>query len=238
MCPRDGNCLTPMHNPDFGVAIEGARAAHAEHLLATLEPPNASRTAKSWLGQLGWAPTNAARRASMTSEMAPASASGDRTLGVCPPRKARDLVNTGGISGACGCGCELLGEQSFSVRDQVPPKGAHDFRQAFEGPKMGLASISIFGEDRDCQVSDISPALPGHRPASQGGFRVSGVFILRIRDSPDVRFRLVRDSRQRALGCVEGNLQSDIEPSPVFGGRPGLLNAGRARSCLTVELPS
>src|SRR5271165_2709801 len=46
------------------------------------------------------------------------------------PRQAGDLVNGGGTSGGCCSGCELIGEHSFSVRDQVPPKGAHDFRQS------------------------------------------------------------------------------------------------------------
>jgi hypothetical protein len=43
-----------MHDPDLGIAIEGYRAAHTEHLLATLDCPDASRTGKSWLERLGW----------------------------------------------------------------------------------------------------------------------------------------------------------------------------------------
>jgi hypothetical protein len=43
----------PMHDPNLDVAIEGYRAAHAEHLLARLDRPNASRTGKSWLERLG-----------------------------------------------------------------------------------------------------------------------------------------------------------------------------------------
>jgi hypothetical protein len=45
-----------------------------------------------------------------------------------------------------------------------------------------------FGEDRPRQRFDLSPALLGHRPASSGGFRVSG-------SSPNQRFKA--DSRKR-----------------------------------------
>jgi hypothetical protein len=44
---------------------------------------------------------------------------------------------------------------------------------------MGLASISIFGEDRDCQISDTSPALPDTGPPHKAGFVFLG-FVLRI----------------------------------------------------------
>jgi hypothetical protein len=68
-------------------------------------------------------------------------------------------------------------------------------------PKMALASDTIFGVYRGCHTYRYSPALPGHRPASQGGFRVSGASIAPYTKSgairPNVRYRLVRDSRQR-----------------------------------------
>jgi hypothetical protein len=83
------------------------------------------------------------------------------------PRQAGHLVNGGSVPRS-GSGCsELIGEHSFSVRDQVPPKGAHDFDKAPLQPKMALASDRIFG---DMRVADAftSPALPGHRAALLG----------------------------------------------------------------------
>src|SRR5260370_21506593 len=66
------------------------------------------------------------------------------TLGVRPPREASDLVNGGGVSGDCRSSRELICEHSFSVRDQVPPKGAHDFRQSFAAAKNGSCNDSVF----------------------------------------------------------------------------------------------
>src|SRR5271165_6304179 len=58
------------------------------------------------------------------------------TFGVRPPCQASDLVNGVGASGGGGGRMELFGEHSFSVRDQVPPKGAHDFRQSSARPQQ------------------------------------------------------------------------------------------------------
>ena len=100
---------------------------------------------------------------------------GDLTLGVRSPSQASDLVNGGGISGGCGGGMELFGEHSFSVRDQGPAEGRARFQAKLRrSPKMALASIQIFGEYRDCQIT-IFPGLAGTPARLKGGFRVSGV---------------------------------------------------------------
>jgi hypothetical protein len=52
-------------------------------------------------------------------------------LGVGAPELAGEFVQDGGRAGAVGGFEELISEHGFSVRDQVPPKGAHDFRQSF-----------------------------------------------------------------------------------------------------------
>jgi hypothetical protein len=71
-------------------------------------------------------------------------------LGVRPPGQAGDLVNGVGVPRSRrGC-CELIGEHSFSVRGQAPPKGAHDFRQSSAAAKKALATIQFFGEYRIC----------------------------------------------------------------------------------------
>jgi len=71
------------------------RAAHAEHLLATLQPPGRPRA-----GFAGPFPTNAAH-----GPLWPRNGSsfrvGDLSFGGRSPRPASDLINGGGISGGC-----------------------------------------------------------------------------------------------------------------------------------------
>jgi hypothetical protein len=44
----------------------------------------------------------------------------------------------------------------------------------------GLASIQILGEIQNCQVTEISPGLPGHRPAFKAGFVFLGLEKLHV----------------------------------------------------------
>jgi len=64
------------------------------------------------------------------------------------PRQAGDLVHGVGVSGGCSSGCELVGEHSFSVRDQGPAEGARMLQTRLRrSPKRGLhwAAISEIG---------------------------------------------------------------------------------------------
>ena len=92
------------------------------------------------------------------------------------PSQTGDFVHGSGISGGRGGGMELFGEHSFSVRDQVPPKGAHDFRQGSATAQKGLARIKFSGRIGLPDL-DISPALPGHRPAFKAGFVFLGFSV-------------------------------------------------------------
>jgi hypothetical protein len=107
---------------------------------------------------------------------------GDLTLGVRSPRQASDRINGGGISGGCRSGMELFGEHRFSVRDQVPPKGARDFRQSSAAAKNGSCNDSVFRGVSGLRDHLIFPGLAGHRPALIGGFVVFwGSFSVRAR---------------------------------------------------------
>ena len=102
-----------------------------------------------------------------------------------------------GISGGCcGC-CELIGEHSFSVRDQGPAEGARTILgKAPPQPKMALATIQVFGDYRSCLDLDIPRLCRDTGPPSMAGSLFLGVRSPNRRESPNVRFRLVRDSRQ------------------------------------------
>jgi hypothetical protein len=52
----------------------------------------------------------------------------DLSFGVSAPQLASGFVQGGAVAGASGGREEMFGEHNFSVRDQVPPKSAHDFR--------------------------------------------------------------------------------------------------------------
>jgi hypothetical protein len=119
--------------------------------------------------------------------------------------QAGDLVNGGSVSGGCSGGRELFGEHSFSVRDQVPPKGAHDFRRSSAIAQNGACVGLNFRRGSGLPSSLIFPGSPGHRPPLRAVFVFLGVCSPNRRESPDVRFRLVRDSRQRALVSTRGS---------------------------------
>jgi hypothetical protein len=59
------------------------------------------------------------------------------TLAMSAPGQASDFVQGSAVASAGGGREQLFGEHSFSVRDQVPPKGAHDFRQSSAAAKNG-----------------------------------------------------------------------------------------------------
>jgi hypothetical protein len=117
-----------MHNPDFGIAVEGARAAYAEHLLATLEPPNASRTAKGWLGQLGWAFSNQ-RSPTGLYGLANGSRFSVRNLsfGVGSPQQASGFIQRRSRARSGCSSVELIGEHRSPFRD---PHARHASFQA------------------------------------------------------------------------------------------------------------
>ena len=103
--------------------------------------------------------------------MASASASSDLTLGMGAPGQAGDLVNGGGVSGGRRSGLELFGEHSFSVRDQVPPKGAHDFRQSSAAAKNGSCNGFRFSGSIGTATSlDIPRLCRDTGPPSLAGF--------------------------------------------------------------------
>jgi hypothetical protein len=62
------------------------------------------------------------------------------------------------------------------------PEGRPISGKARARRKKALASIQIFGKDRDCKVTSF-PGFAGHRPAFHGGFCVSRWAILRGRRS-------------------------------------------------------
>src|SRR5271169_5747700 len=88
---------------------------------------------------------------------------------------------------------------------KVPPKGAHDFRQSSAAAKNGSCNDSNFRGLSRLSRSRSSPALPGHRPAFIGGFRVSGLLTSpNQRDSRHAQETPEVDSRQRRSrpGCA------------------------------------
>jgi hypothetical protein len=76
------------------------------------------------------------------------------------PRQACDLVNGGSVPRSGGGCSELFGEHSFSVRDQVPPKGARDFRQSSAAAKNGSCIGSRFRGYEGCHTTSF-PRLAG-----------------------------------------------------------------------------
>ena len=64
---------------------------------------------------------------------------------------------------------------------------------------MALASDAIFGEYRGCHTFDIPRPCRDTGPPSLAGFVFLGVRSPNRRDSPDVRFPPVRESRQRGV---------------------------------------
>src|SRR5208337_656551 len=52
---------------------------------------------------------------------------------------------------------------------KVPPKGAHDLGQSSAAAKNGSCNDSDFRGVSVLPSNELSPALPGHRPASQAG---------------------------------------------------------------------
>jgi hypothetical protein len=52
------------------------------------------------------------------------------------------------------------------------PEGRPISGKAGARRKKALASIQIFGKDRDCHITNF-PGFAGHRPAFHGGFCVS-----------------------------------------------------------------
>jgi hypothetical protein len=59
----------------------------------------------------------------------------------------------------------------------VTRRRAVDSGKAGARRKKALASIQIFGKDRDCQITNF-PGFAGHRPAFHGGFCVSRWAVL------------------------------------------------------------
>jgi hypothetical protein len=62
-----------------------------------------------------------------------------------------------------------------------PAEGARRFGQSFAAAKKRLATIQIFGEYRDCDISDI-PRLAGTPARLIGGFCVSRASLLHVVD--------------------------------------------------------
>jgi hypothetical protein len=107
-----------------------------------------------------------------------------------PPCEACDLVNGGGISGSRSSSYELFSEHDFSVRDQVPPKGAHDFRQSFASPPIGgLHQMQFSGSIVIVQIYDIPRPCRDTGPPHKAGF----VFFLGFPQSPSGAIRAVRN---------------------------------------------
>jgi hypothetical protein len=96
-----------------------------------------------------------------------------------PPYQASGFVQRRSRACSGGSSLELFGEHRFSVRAQGPAEGRARFQAKLRyGPKLGLASILIFGEYRDCPDHDL-PRLCRTRPALMAGLLFLG-FVLRI----------------------------------------------------------
>jgi hypothetical protein len=74
---------------------------------------------------------------------------------------------------ACGF---VPGSVSRFIRPPIAGRPT-DFRQSESAAQKALASIRIFGKDRDYQVTSF-PGFAGHRPAFHGGFCVSKWAVL------------------------------------------------------------
>jgi hypothetical protein len=148
----------------------------------------------------------------------------DLTLGVSAPGQAGELVEGGGRA-APGDGFEkLVGEHSFSVRDQVPPNGAHDFRAKLRRSQNGSCNESVFrGVSRSPDLR-YSPALPDTGPPHKAGFVFLGSFSptqTQITSAP-ARKRLFSASRVN-----DGARDSQIGNCPLFQEVIGVALGGR-----------
>jgi hypothetical protein len=79
---------------------------------------------------------------------------------------------------SCGVRAAAMARVNWSVNIESAFRGATRRRAVDSGKagawrKKALASIQIFGKDRDCNVTNF-PGFAGHRPAFHGGFCVSG----------------------------------------------------------------
>jgi hypothetical protein len=121
---------------------------------------------------------------------------GDLTLSVRPPCEAGGFVQRRSRACPGGGGVELFGEHRISV--PRPARKACQFRQNISvAPQWGLRGSKFSGSINPPRF-DLSPACRDTGPALARGFVLLGFRFPNRRDSPDVRFRLVRDSRQRA----------------------------------------
>jgi hypothetical protein len=76
------------------------------------------------------------------------------TFAMSAPSQAGDFVQGSAVASAGGGREELFGEHSFSVRDQGPAEGARTISdKAPPQPKMALATIQVFGEYLDCDIT-------------------------------------------------------------------------------------
>jgi hypothetical protein len=138
---------------------------------------------------------------------------GQMALGVGAPKLAGELVQTGCSAGAGGCFEELIGEHGSPFREPACQGGRSG--NATPSPfKRAVDANQVFGEDRRCHTDDFSPALPGHRPASSGGFRVSGSLRLRI-SAESQRLKAAQetresDSRQRFVMRASGQSGEEV----------------------------
>jgi hypothetical protein len=97
---------------------------------------------------------------------APLDCRRDLSRGARVPKIVQDRGRAAPVDG----GLELVGEHSFSVRDQVPPKGARDFRQSSAVAENGSCNDSVFRRGSRCSDTDL-PGFAG-TPArlSKAGF--------------------------------------------------------------------
>jgi hypothetical protein len=119
----------------LGVAIEGARAAHAEHFLAVAS----------------YGPPEGRERLPRIASINPllGGATGLDSLRCGLRFVVGELASDKG--GPNGFQFFVVAiEHSFSVRDQVPPKGAHDFRQSSAAAKNGYCIGSRFRGYEGC----------------------------------------------------------------------------------------
>ena len=93
---------------------------------------------------------------------------------------------------------DFAAAHSFSVRDQVPPKGAHDFRQSIAIAPQGACVEQRFGGLSGSPDLQIFPGLPGHRAALMGRSSCFWGSVLPLaRESRRAQETPFGDSRQR-----------------------------------------
>ena len=179
---ESGQTERPMHDPDLGVAVEGAGATEAEHLLPALARSRASRK-----------PEDAFRRfwGRMTRESGSAGLHGlaegldvgvgQMSLGEGAPELAGEFVQGGSRAGAGGGFEELVGEHSSPFREPGQPRRSVQAKQP-RCPSKGLAPNLNFEEDRACHSFDLPPLAGDTGPPSRRVFVFSG-----SRSSPNQR---------------------------------------------------